>query len=200
MPRPRVTEQRRQQIVDAAITVMGRDGFAAASIDEITREAGISRGLVSYHFRDKAELLSAVLARCQDAFREAVRDVAAQAADPAESVRLATRRTLQQAYENPDLWRIFFYFTVAGFTDPVIHDQIRDATVDFRNEVAAAIRDGQARGVFKKDIDPEAGAARIVGAIAGLALHQLIDSGGFPYVHASRTAEDMIMASLLVPA
>ena len=49
---------------------MARRGWNDTSIDEITREARVSRGLVSYHFKDKNELLSGVLQRAREMFLE----------------------------------------------------------------------------------------------------------------------------------
>ncbi|WP_328616747.1 TetR family transcriptional regulator [Amycolatopsis sp. NBC_00355] len=52
---------RRAQLVDAAIDVLARDGYAAASTVRIARAAGVSRGVLTYHFRDRADLIAAVV-------------------------------------------------------------------------------------------------------------------------------------------
>ena len=57
MPRPPNTEQRRAQIVQALARGMARSGYAKATIQEIAREAGLSPGLIHYHFRSKQEVL-----------------------------------------------------------------------------------------------------------------------------------------------
>ncbi|XXF80068.1 TetR/AcrR family transcriptional regulator [Myxococcaceae bacterium GXIMD 01537] len=57
MGRPSNTEERRQQIVDGLLRVMAERGYERASIQEIARAAGLSPGLVHYHFEDKQEIL-----------------------------------------------------------------------------------------------------------------------------------------------
>ncbi len=57
-----VEAARRAQIVDSAIEVVAAAGYAKASLAEIARHAGISRGLISYHFSGKPELIGEVLA------------------------------------------------------------------------------------------------------------------------------------------
>jgi TetR/AcrR family transcriptional regulator, transcriptional repressor of bet genes len=57
MGRPSNTEERRQQIVAGLLRVMAERGYERASVAEIARAAGLSPGLVHYHFRDKQEIL-----------------------------------------------------------------------------------------------------------------------------------------------
>ncbi|MCE9667811.1 TetR/AcrR family transcriptional regulator [Myxococcus stipitatus] len=57
MPRPSNTEERRQQIVTGLLKVMSERGYERASVNEIAKAAGLSPGLVHYHFSDKQEIL-----------------------------------------------------------------------------------------------------------------------------------------------
>ena len=56
MARPSNTEERRQQIVEGLLRVMAERGYERASIAEIAKAAGLSPGLVHYHFTEKQEL------------------------------------------------------------------------------------------------------------------------------------------------
>ncbi len=56
-----IEEARRKQIVDAAVEALAEVGYAKASMGEIAKRAGISRGLISYHFASKTDLLVQVL-------------------------------------------------------------------------------------------------------------------------------------------
>ena len=55
-------EQTREQILDAAETVFLRRGVARASLEEIAKAAGVTRGAVYWHFRNKADLFDQVMA------------------------------------------------------------------------------------------------------------------------------------------
>lgn len=61
VPLTRTQQARRRDIVDAAIAVLCRDGYAAASVDRIAREAGTSKGTVLYHFGSKEGALEEVV-------------------------------------------------------------------------------------------------------------------------------------------
>src|SRR5512146_1744508 len=68
MPRPSNTVERRAQIVKGLRRVMARRGYDGASTTELARAAGLTPGLVHYHFTDKREIL---LALVNDLAREA---------------------------------------------------------------------------------------------------------------------------------
>src|SRR5882724_4225849 len=57
-------DERREDILDAAMTVFASDGLKGASTDEIARVAGISQPYVFRLFGTKKELFMAVVARC----------------------------------------------------------------------------------------------------------------------------------------
>ncbi len=63
-PRRRLTaEERRTGILDAALAVFSRSGYHSASIDDIAREAGVSKALIYEHFASKQELYADLIAR-----------------------------------------------------------------------------------------------------------------------------------------
>ena len=55
------------QIVAAATRVIARQGYARTSLNDIAKEAGMSKGAVHYHFPTKEELVSKVLETATDA-------------------------------------------------------------------------------------------------------------------------------------
>ena len=62
MPRTFIEQARRRQILDAAVEVLADQGYAAASLAAIAGRAGVSKGVISYHFAGKEELLREVVA------------------------------------------------------------------------------------------------------------------------------------------
>src|SRR3970040_1389652 len=75
-PRRRKREETRGRLMDAAIGIFARSGFDRATVDEIVREAGFSKGAFYVHFESKEDLFWAMLeeriSRQQDTFRRAV--------------------------------------------------------------------------------------------------------------------------------
>ena len=58
---PKVVEDRREQIIDAAMRVFAQKGYSNATNKDIAREAGITPGLIYYYFESKEALLYAIL-------------------------------------------------------------------------------------------------------------------------------------------
>jgi AcrR family transcriptional regulator len=61
MPKIVDWDARRDEILSATWRVIARDGIAKATIREIAREAGCSRGILAHYFDDKADILGSAL-------------------------------------------------------------------------------------------------------------------------------------------
>src|SRR5262245_30899064 len=64
----------RELILDAAERLFAEQGYEATSLSDVGRDAGVSRATPGYFFGSKAELLGAVLERCFEEVRQAVRE------------------------------------------------------------------------------------------------------------------------------
>ena len=87
MPRTPNTQERRQQIVDGLRQVIATSGYAGATIAAIAKAAGLAPGLIHYHFRDKREILVALVQALAGYARERYARRAAAATDAAERLR-----------------------------------------------------------------------------------------------------------------
>lgn len=72
MARERNTDQRREQIVAAMIKVVAAKGYERASINAIAEEAGLTSGLVHYHFKRKLEILICALATIEQTLNQRI--------------------------------------------------------------------------------------------------------------------------------
>jgi AcrR family transcriptional regulator len=73
------SERTRTALLDTARNRFARDGFAATSTPTIVEEAGVSRGALYHHFRDKADLFQAVVEREYATVAASIEAAAAQA-------------------------------------------------------------------------------------------------------------------------
>jgi TetR/AcrR family transcriptional regulator, cholesterol catabolism regulator len=53
-------EARRRDILLAGARVFARDGFTAATLDDVARELGVTKGVIYYYFRSKEEIYTAI--------------------------------------------------------------------------------------------------------------------------------------------
>lgn len=64
------TQATRDGILDAAEACFQENGIAATSLEKIAARAGFSRGAVYWHFKNKSEVLAAVITRCRVPFMQ----------------------------------------------------------------------------------------------------------------------------------
>jgi len=69
---------KREQILDGARKIFMAQGFDAASMNDIVREAGVSKGTVYVYFENKEQLFAALIARERDRFANEMRSTIAQ--------------------------------------------------------------------------------------------------------------------------
>ncbi|MGE5495882.1 MAG: TetR/AcrR family transcriptional regulator [Burkholderiales bacterium] len=80
-------DERREQILSAALKVFGRRGFAATKISDIVTSAGMSHGLVYHYFKSKEEIFYELLKRAMTASSQALLEVEGMPLSPIEKVR-----------------------------------------------------------------------------------------------------------------
>lgn len=79
MARPSNTEHRRQEIVLGLMSAMAEKGYEKASIQSIAKAAGLSPGLIHYHFKTKLEILIALMNELSSKADERFEELAAEA-------------------------------------------------------------------------------------------------------------------------
>src|SRR5215813_11761436 len=60
-PRPDVSEERKSQILEAAIAVFAQSGFQQARMDDIAEKAGLSKGALYLYYKSKDAIIAALL-------------------------------------------------------------------------------------------------------------------------------------------
>lgn len=86
-PRTLSRDLRRQQVIEATITTIAARGHARTTLTDVAREAGISHGLVLFHFGSKENLLSETLAFMAEEYAQNWQEALAAAGDdPADQL------------------------------------------------------------------------------------------------------------------
>ncbi len=159
-------QRSRRELTEIAIDCFARYGFQGSSIDRIARMAGVTKGAIYYHFRDKEDLLASAVADRVAEFETRVQR-ACEGADPAQALRRIAEVSAAHAESNDHPRFVITLMVEAIETNERISAQLRDMMRRFRAFVRAIVRDGQERGLFRGDRDARAVAASYVGAILG---------------------------------
>ncbi|HEX4672144.1 MAG TPA: TetR/AcrR family transcriptional regulator [Solirubrobacteraceae bacterium] len=102
-------EQRREQLVDAALSVILEQGYGGVSIEAIARAAGVTRPVIYDHFPNLGTLLHALVEREERYSREQLERVVPDDpgdSDPVEVLAGSVRRFLDAVTARPATWRI----------------------------------------------------------------------------------------------
>jgi AcrR family transcriptional regulator len=77
---------KREQILDGAMRIFMRQGFDASSMNDITREAGVSKGTLYVYFKNKEDLFAAIIQRKKSLVFEKLREIVAAHKPVAETL------------------------------------------------------------------------------------------------------------------
>jgi AcrR family transcriptional regulator len=162
--RAETMEANRARLLAAARTAFARDGFAAASMDELTAAAGLTRGALYHNFGDKRGLLAAVVAQVDGEMAARARSAAAAAPDRWTALLAEAAAYIAMALD-PEIRRIVLLDGPAFLGDPSRWPSQNACLADTRTAIAALIAEGVMRPV-----DVEAAARLLNGAALNAAL------------------------------
>ncbi|HEY4131993.1 MAG TPA: TetR/AcrR family transcriptional regulator [Gemmatimonadaceae bacterium] len=186
MPGTKIAESlRREQIVLAAHHLASRGGLRAVTIRDVARRAGMSTGLVVFHFRTKERVLLALLDHVlTTTITLRVGPEFETIADPLDRLVALLRQEMARLSSDPVDNRLFFEFWNEGMWNRAVRirmqrelDRYRAA---FRPMAEEVIASDPARF---EDTSPESLAAVAVSFIKGCAVQSMVerelDVGGF---------------------
>jgi AcrR family transcriptional regulator len=132
-PRRRLTaEERRTGILDSALAVFSGSGYHASSIDDIAREAGVSKALIYEHFASKQELYADLIARNA---RELTQRIAAalvgvELESGASRLAIGLDAFFAFVEERRDAWRMLFRDVADPETATVVNRMLEQVTAE----------------------------------------------------------------------
>ncbi|MEM9046747.1 MAG: TetR family transcriptional regulator C-terminal domain-containing protein [Pseudomonadota bacterium] len=151
-PRTRASkETRRGQLIDATLTAIERKGLAAVTLADVADGAGLSRGIVNFHFESKEKLLFAALSQLSEEYDRNWRsELAASPPDPANRMRTLILAEFAEEICTPRKLAAWFGFFGAAGSRPDYRDLCwarDDAYLDALEEICTALDAEQAYGI-----------------------------------------------------
>jgi AcrR family transcriptional regulator len=137
----------RRHIQKAAAGLYAEQGAAAVSARAIAERAGVSVGTLYVHFGSLQGLMQSLWMEPVEAINARLVQMAAGIADPVERVRALLSAYVEVAQTRPDLFRGAFLFVRPSDLPKPAREAMESAP--FAALLMAAVRDGQAKGVFR---------------------------------------------------
>lgn len=167
----------RDRIVTCARQVFSRDGVTNTSLETVAKEAGVTRGAVYWHFRDKADLFMAVRQQTGTLLRfgeirtgDALQRLEAGLQSALE--RLGSDRQALETYEVM-LWKCEYVGAFAG-----VRQDLMSASTLFLSEATELYAEAVRMKLTPADLDPALAARETLCFYAGLLKLWLADENG----------------------
>jgi AcrR family transcriptional regulator len=175
-PRPDVSEERKSQILEAAIAVFARLGFQQTRMDDIASQAGLSKGTLYLYYKSKDAVIGALLKYFfTQEFKHLQSFLEAERQEPiAEQIILLTRQLASAMKWMERLMPIAFEFYALAGRDGEVRQFLQQYFKDFRKALARLIQRGIERGEFRA-VDAEATAITLAALFEGTALLYFVD-------------------------
>jgi AcrR family transcriptional regulator len=188
-------EEKRRQILDAAVRVFARRGFHTSRVGDIAEEAGVAHGLLYHYFSSKDEVLLTVFSENWSDLL--VRFEAVEASDePADEKLRGLVKILLRTWRNDPALVTVMVREVGR--SPHLATQVDDIGRAFA-VIQRVVEQGQADGVFRPDIDPLLASWVIYGGLeeilTGWVMGRLPD-GDEEVARAERTIVDLVCGGL----
>jgi AcrR family transcriptional regulator len=167
--------EKAQRIVEAMRHSVARRGAAGSTFDHVSREAGVSRGLLHYYFGTKEQLLVEAARRDCDQRIEALEQRLAGAQTADDFVALLAENLQETIHQDPDFVTLVFeLFTLSRRNDEIAVEYARLVRLT-RERLAGMLAAAQAEGVLQLHAEPEAVADILFSLGDGFALRMIAE-------------------------
>jgi AcrR family transcriptional regulator len=193
-----IEEARRRQIVDTAIRTIAARGFSKASFAEIAREAGISKGVISYHFAGKSDLVEAILARLLREPAEFIKARVESRQSAPEQLRAYIRANFEHMKANRNHYVVLVDLWDSRTASQGDNPFNAGAYEPSRSYLTRIIEAGLAGGVLR-EVPARTMASVIQAAIDGVMLQWVFDAGSVDLDASCEEVVHMITNHLVDP-
>ncbi len=173
-----IRQESRERILDAALRLFARYGYAATPVRRIAEEAGVSQGLLYNYFDGKESLLRALFEQTAGDVERSLAEAAA-GATPAERIERLARSAFAIVGEHLSFWRLSYQLRMQPGVLEGLEAATQSWTESTRGRLAQLLSDA---GVQDAAIE-----ARVLfAAIDGAAQHYALDPDHYPVEDVTR--------------
>ncbi len=197
---PKHKEATRRRILEAARGVFARRGYTGASLDEIGRECGLTKGAIYVYFDSKEELFLAL----EDLVHQ---PTTGDFLAPVLAARTARERLTRagklvfdnQAHLDRDTLRVMYEFWTQAPRLKAIERVYRSRYNGTQRFLAALLREGVTQGEFREDVDPDVLASMLMATIEGLCLYWAAIGIEFDWERLEKTLFSVVLDGIAQP-
>lgn len=178
---------RQEQIINAALALIGAKGVAELSIAGVARRVGLVPSAIYRHFKSKDEVLEATILHIRRRLAENARAARNGSSNPVESLYVLLRLHIELIRENRGILHIVFSDSVHSGR-PRRKRRMYQIIAGYLGQVAEIITEGQAEGRIRQDADAHTLAVMFLGLIQTAAFLSHMSNGDFDVTRHAKSA------------
>lgn len=152
---------RKQKIIDTAATLFHRKGYSSTSLDDVSKELGITKAAIYHYVKNKDELLSIIYTQAfENIFRD-THEISAMELSPEEKLRRIIRNHIHNIIIK-DLSMFSVFFSEETQLPKKDFQKIRKEKKKYTRIIEEIINEGISKRFFKK-VDPKLQVYAILG-------------------------------------
>ena len=167
--------EKAQRIVEAMRVSVARRGTAGSTFEKISREAGVSRGLLHYYFGTKEQLLVQAVRRDCDLRLELLERQLANAQTADDFIELMAENLRETVRDDPDFVTLVFELFTLSRRNEDIAAEYGGLMRRMREQVAGMLAAAEGEGILHLHAEPEAVAEILFSLGDGFALRMLAE-------------------------
>lgn len=165
-------EDKRRRIIDAAVEVFAEKGFFGAKVSEVAKRAGVADGTIYLYFESKDDILISLFEEKMDDIIQRLTQLLDGHSDPETKMRRYIAEHLELVSEQPHLMQVL---TVELRQSARFIKEYRPQGFKrYLAVIGSILEEGQAQGVFRKDLDPSIFRRALFGAIDEISLEWIL--------------------------
>jgi AcrR family transcriptional regulator len=172
------TEIRKEQIAQAALSLIVSHGMRKLSIARVARRVGLVPSAIYRHFKNKDEVLDAALEFIQNRLLDNVKEVYEETTDPMERLRQLLMRHVKLIRENQAIPLVIFSEEIYHGS-PERKARVRRIMQGYLDKVGDIVRQGQLEGRIRSEVDPKTVSLMFIGLFQPAAILWHMSDGGF---------------------
>lgn len=162
-------EQSIEQVLESALKLFVSRGYAATSIDDIARKAGLTKGAVYFYFKGKSALLLELISHSAALYEGIFSRMRTSSACAAEQLELFVDWAAEIGAQNNELLLLPVLMSMEiGSRDDAVEKALNRLYDSYHEEMERVIKQGQGSGEFAMDIFPREQAAILVALTDGM--------------------------------
>ncbi len=195
---PSKREERRRQILKAAVSCFARRGFHQTTVEEICKAAGLSPGAVYRYFPSKGEIIRAVAEESKKRNLELLRSALSEG--PVGEVALSLLRRYFQMFQegSPEVAIVDMELLAEASRDQPLAASVAEMLGQLLQVAASLVEEAQRRGRLRADVEPLAVAQVLVACFQGLGIQKAL--GIQVDIDAYAHVVELLLSFLLVEA